>query len=294
MPIILKGTVAKTDGTVPAMLQRLRQFVADNQTGLVTVLYRLWDGQQQAVTYKELREAILAGAFRPEDMEAWRQDYSAFISDTLGPKWEEAMRAAARQIKDAHPEYDFDPAAENVRTWTAQHSAELVTSVTEQQRSAINTLVRRAATAQDMTVDELARAIRPTVGLTRPQAAANFNYYTNLRKNGIKAQAAQEKAAVYAGRQHRYRAQNIARTELAMAYNNGEYLGIKQAQEQGVMGGCQKKWMTAHDGRVCENCADMDGMEIAMDAYFPIFGGLLTPTAHPSCRCCLVYEETGP
>lgn len=295
MPIIFINSVAKADispeETAFKSLQRLRRYINDAQPDIVEWVMRFWGDQKKAATYKELREAILSGAITPEMVKRWQQDYSAFVTDTLLPQWTDAMSDAAQQIAAVHPEYEFNPGAENVKAWTAQHSAKLVTNLSTQQTSAINSLIQRAAGMQDMTVDELARAIRPVIGLTKPQATSNFNYYTTLRQNKVPPKEALSKSYTYAARQQRYRAMNIARTELATAYNNGEYLGIKQAQEQNLMGEVKKKWLTADDGRVCAVCQSIDEMEIAMDALFPIFGGLLTPTAHPSCRCCLIYEE---
>lgn len=295
MPILFIDKVTKANASpekeVYNALQRLRQYIQDAQPALVSLVMRMWQKQQKAVTYKQLREAILTGAVTPGMVQQWQQDYSEFVSGTLFPQWTDAMEGATEQIKTVHPEYDFNPSAENVKAWAAQHSGELITNLSANQTAAINSLVQRSVSMQDMTVDELARAIRPVVGLTKPQAIANFNYYTSLRTNGVCAKVAQQKASLYADRQHRYRAMTIARTELATAYNNGEYLGIKQAQEQGLMGQVKKKWLTAGDGRVCQACDSISDMSIDMDALFPIFGGLLTPTAHPSCRCCLVYEE---
>lgn len=280
------------DDAVKDGIQRLRRYIADEQPGLVEWVYRFWGKQQRAVTYQQLREAIMTGALSPETLQQWQKNYASIITNKLAPQWEDAMNTAAQQIKTAYPEYNFDPGAENVKTWTAQHSAELVTNLSGQQASAINSLIHRATGIQNMTPDELARVIRPVIGLTKPQATANVNYYRSLRENKISQKEAQKKASTYADRQHRYRAQNIARTELAKAYNTGEYLGMKQAQDQNLIGEVKKKWLTADDSRVCAACASIDEMEMPMDALFPLFGGILTPPAHPSCRCCLVYEET--
>ena len=46
----------------------------------------------------------------------------------------------------------------------------------------------------------------------------------------------------------------IARTELAAAYNIGEYQADRQAMEADYMGGVVKVWLDADDDRVCKRC----------------------------------------
>lgn len=85
---------------------------------------------------------------------------------------------------------------------------------------------------------------------------------------------------------------NIARTELATAYNAGEHYSIKQAQQEGLLGKMKKAASTAGDGRVCGECQNVDGEEIWIDEEFP--NGYLFPAFHPSCRCGVKYIEVEP
>jgi hypothetical protein len=82
---------------------------------------------------------------------------------------------------------------------------------------------------------------------------------------------------------------NIARTELAMAYNEGAFGAIQNAQEQGYIGDTTKTWLTAADERVCKICAPLDGVTVNMNAFFP--GGMKMPPAHPQCRCAVAFTE---
>jgi SPP1 gp7 family putative phage head morphogenesis protein len=160
-------------------------------------------------------------------------------------------------------------------------------------------MVARASYYEGATADSLARLLRPVLGLTKPQTLANLNYYNAVKNSYLQEhprmkpenadKKAQDAAARYAAKQHRYRAQNIARTELANAYNAGGYGATKDAQAQGYIGDCKKIWLTADDERVCPECGVLDGDSVNMDALFKN-GGLLPP-AHPSCRCAVAYEE---
>ena len=155
---------------------------------------------------------------------------------------------------------------------------------------------------QDMTVDGLARAVRPMVGLTIQQANANLNFYNRMIESGVSEKKALEQSIKYSARQHRYRGYNIARTELAFAYNKGEHFGVEQAIQQGYMGHTKKTWCTAADERVCKICKELEGKTIEMDEEFNYKTKLSatnpgikrTPPAHPSCRCTILYVEVEP
>ena len=157
------------------------------------------------------------------------------------------------------------------------------------------------------TVDELARLIRPCIGLTEGQAKANARYYdsivANLKKEHPRMKPesirkkAQDAALKYAERQHRQRAMTIAQTESAFAYNRGADEGIRQAQSQGLLGTMLKRWSTSGDDQVCSICQGLEGVELEMDKGFnfkgkTLFAGQdLMPPAHPRCACAVEYIE---
>ena len=295
--------IKKAAGPASVALKKLRTFLDASEPELVFFLVNTWNAQGKAITYKELREALLAGDISPELMDQWYQDYSKFVTEHLQPAWINAMEEATADMAKKYPEWNFDPYADGVRSWTEKKAAEFVTNSTTAQIQGLRAVVMRAAVLEDLNVDQLSRAIRPMVGLTQQQSIANLNYYHNLIKNGTSEKKAIDLAARYAARQHRYRAYNIARTELAFAYNQGSYEGTKQAQEAGYMGETIKVWATADDERVCEICGGLEGKEVAMDDDFNFATKLATPAnptirrvppAHPSCRCAVIFKEIAP
>lgn len=286
-----------------AVLRKLRSFLDTSEPRLVYFLVNTWNAQGRAITYKELREAILAGDLSADYIEMWQQDYVRFVTYHLLPAWEEAMQAATDELAAKYPDWNFDPMADGVKSWTQTKSAEFVTNVTQAQIDGLRAVVQRAAVLEAKNVDTLARLIRPMVGLTIQQTEANMNYYESLIAHGVKEKKAQDLSLRYAARQHRYRGYNIARTELAFAYNQGIYEGVKQAQAAGYMGETVKVWCTAEDERVCKICGGLEGKVVAMDEDFDIQTRLSvaqTPTirrvppAHPSCRCGVLFKEIKP
>lgn len=294
--------VEKADREEEAVLRKLRQFLDRHEPELVYFLVNLWNAQGRAITYKELREAILTGEISADYLEEWQQDYSLFVTEHLRPAWIMAIDAAVDDLKKRFPEWRFEPMSDGIRDWAERRGAEFVTNSTQAQIDALRAVVQRAAVLEDMGVDQLARAIRPIVGLTYQQGIANANYYQNLITNGTSAKRALDLSIRYAARQHRYRGYNIARTELAFAYNKGAYEGTKQAQEAGYLGEMVKVWSTADDERVCPICGGLEGKRVAMDEEFDFYTKLQTtnpgirrtPPAHPSCRCAVLYKEISP
>ena len=293
------ATVAATQSGI--VLQQLRSYLDDAEPNLVYLLVNTWRHQGKAITYKELREAILRGDLDPNLLDDWRQDYSRFVVEKLQPAWREAMDAANKAKREKYPGWFFDPFADGVREWTETRAAEFVTSITETQMQGLRAVVQRAAVLEDMSVDELARAIRPMVGLYQGQTIANLNYYNTLIQSGTNPKRALDLSIRYGARQHRYRGYLIARTELAFAYNKGAHEGTKQAQEKGYMGETVKVWCTADDERVCSVCGGLEGKIVTMDEDFQYQTKLQannpgirrTPPAHPSCRCAVMYKEIG-
>lgn len=281
-------------------LDKLRSFLDANEPEMVYFLTNTWNAQGKAITYKELREALINGDIDQSLLYQWNEDYAKFVTEHLQPAWENAINTAAAEISAKYPEWNFDPMAEGVKKWTESRAAEFVTNSTATQIAGLRAVVRRAAVLEISSVDQLSRAIRPMVGLYEQQAVANLNYYTNLINSGVSEKRALDLSIRYSARQHRYRAYNIARTELAFAYNQGSYEGTKQAQAAGYMGEVVKIWCTADDERVCEECGGLDGKTIAIDEDFNFNTKLTAPTikrvppAHPSCRCTVMYEEISP
>lgn len=176
----------------------------------------------------------------------------------------------------------------------------LIREVSEAQYQAINVLVRQAALSETMSIPELAKAIRPTIGLTQRQSQAAFHVYEQAKENGYTEEQARKQQARYAEKLHRQRAETIAITETAYAYNWGQQAYMKQCMEDGLVGYCQAKWVTALDERVCAECGHMDGVVTEIDDPFEAtyvdrkgntrtVNGPVVPPMHPRCRCVVNY-----
>ena len=294
----------KSSDETEEILRRLDDFLNVESPQLAEWLCSVFQDQQAAVTYKELREAVLNGY--EEQILQWQDDYARLINEYFAPIYLTAMKAGAKAGEEklgGKLLYDSD---NDVQNWIRERTAGLITNIGEETRAAVKMILWKGQ-QENWTAAQIARHIRPCIGLTQSDAAANARYqqsvYDSLRKahprmtEASAAKKAQEAALKYAARQHRTRADMIANTELAFAYNRGENMSIRNAMRDGLMGPCVKIWRTAGSERVCPRCGALNGKEIGFDESFDIKGKELfpgmheTPPAHPRCRCVVQYKE---
>lgn len=293
------------------LLERLEQFLRDNELPIM-MLSSFWEGQRNAITYQALRTMVETGFLDGATLNQWQQDYVRLVTEEMPRTWGNAiMTGAASQpvMENIAADFVFDPTKPAALDWVQRRAAQLVTNCTEEQKNAIAVLLEDQVRNRH-SVDELAKLIRPCIGLTKGQTAAVQRYYDNLLKELTEQhprtspeklqERARKKAEKYAERLHRQRAQTIAQTEMAYAYNFGAHEAARQAQEQGLLGKCVKKWNTSGDDRVCQKCKDLDGKEVGMEerffqanlAAYPDAG--LFPPLHPRCACAVKYVEVEP
>ena len=299
-----------------AALSRLASFLDRESPKLVRWLVRFWEDEQNAITYQELREALLRGEMSVNELQAWQQDYAVFFNTYLRDILLDSALSGGQDLLPAIASgVDvYAPMLAGIENWITAHGAEWVTQMSTEGKDAIATLIQYAANG-NTDVDELSRLIRPLIGLTEPQAEANLHYFERvaehlkqslLDKNPNMSEAAAERQARkraresalrYAARQHRERAHTIAQTELAFAYNKGALAAVKQAVDAGLLPRMKGKWSTSADERVCEICGGLEGVEINLGEEFDFKGRSLyagqkeTPPAHPRCRCAVAYIE---
>ena len=178
--------VEKSNDKKTKLLNKLRSFLNEEEPEIVKFLLRFWNNQYNSITYKELREAYLNGYITKNQLQKWQEDYSRLVTEKLAPKWEKAMEKAAA---DMYMEYSYslyDPSVWGAKEYIVSHGAELVTQLVREQKDALNAMLRQGTYYDAETVDEIARMIRPCIGLTVPQSIANMNYYNAVKKTFIK------------------------------------------------------------------------------------------------------------
>lgn len=287
------------------VLEALDNYLESNLDEPMKWLVRFWKDQAAVMLYKDLREIVIGEADPQSLFAQWFSDYSVFLSSKMTASWESAYFAAWNSISEFVALEEKISSEIYVRDWIINRTGNLVTNVCSDQVNAVRYLIAEAQSL-GMSSDETARYIRPTIGLTERQAAANLRHYNSV-KTHLKAdhprmkeesieRKARTAAAKYAERQQRYRAETIARTEIAQAYNAGADAFIREAMRHDLMPEMKKEWSTALDGRVCKECQALEGVQISMDDSFETQSGrrnvtVLLPPLHPRCKCAVKYVE---
>lgn len=185
----------------------------------------------------------------------------------------------------------FDLLDRHVIQYAEQRAAVLVVEITEEMREAIRTEVVRAMSGQ-YTAKQLKAKLSRIIPLHSRYANAVTGFEDRTLKRYLREGMSLNRAMTqtqrlttrYARKLTVARAQNIARTEIMFASNEGQYIGHKLAQGAGILPvDAEKEWVTAEDEDVCPTCGPLHGTRVALDAPFPT--GRIVPPAHPSCRC---------
>jgi len=293
------GEVKKEQNSYPEAIKELRETLEEEQPELEQYLLELWDNQQRKITAQQYIEMVKKGGVTKEIEKQLLQSTSIFVLGKMLDKRQSAMEKGAKEVKK--PLFLFDIKYHETKKWIEKSCAEQIVQLTKMQKDAIKLVIDRAETL-GITTEGTADLLKPLIGLHKGQVTANVNYYNSIKQNllenhtKMKEQAAEkkalEKAKQYAKNQKEYRAMTIARTELAGAYNAGEFYSIKQAQKDGLMGKVKKYAISAGDGRVCKGCREVEGQEANQYDYFKTqWGEFLFPPFHTSCRCAVEYEE---
>ena len=167
-------------------LSTLNSFIDHASPQLATFLTRQWNQQQNAITYKELREAIFAGQLDMHYLTQWQQDYSDFVATHYAPLAEKAIKNAAANLATAYGGALIDPLSTTVDSFIKTQGGKLIKEISTAQFNAINTLVRQASLSETMTVDQLARATSGADGqkLLRQHDSAGLQPSRSPQKRG--------------------------------------------------------------------------------------------------------------
>lgn len=290
-------------------LEAMDKYLEGNVDEPMKWLVRFWKDQAAVLTYSELLNIVTEKESPKNVFNDWYKDYSKLLASKMTPLWKEAMMAAASNNPlAADLGVGFNTADYYVREWMTTRSGMMVTACLDEQKEAIRYIISEAK-SNLWTPAETARYIRPVIGLTRPQAEANQRYYEAVKaktreehprmSNEAVEKKARQAAGRYAAKQQRTRAETIARTEIATAYNEGNDQYVRQAMSMGLLPTMRKVWATAKDGHVCGACEDLEGVSLGMDEEFKTTVGKriqrevssLLPPLHPRCKCVVMYEE---
>lgn len=241
-------------------------------------------------SYDELATLIASGDI---ELINWQQRYAHVVNEKFNPLWLAAIQAGS--FASTRGRITIDDSDVRVKEFLRTRGAEFVTQLSDESKRAVANVILFGQSENLKPVD-IAKLIRPLIGLNAPQAQANLNYRARVLSKLIDAglspaQAAiraDKSAAAYAVKQHRYRAETIVHTELARAYNQGAFDGVKAAVDAKLMPHCEMIWSTAGTNRVCSRCLELKDVVVGRTDEV----GVQIPPLHPRCRCVIIYRES--
>jgi len=203
-------------------------------------------------------------------------------------------QAGAAMLIHLPPEYrkfTFNNNTNRAINWVKDRGAKLVVQVSDETKSAIRTEIDKAL-KEGLGADKTAKNIINLIGLTGRQAGAVTNYRKSLEEIGASDKKIERETKKYSKRLLEYRAENIARTELMTAANQGHLEMLQQGVEQNIIpANVYKVWIVTPDDRLCQYCKPVDGQKQSLDGQFITeLGNMDRPPAHPSCRCVMGVE----
>lgn len=200
--------------------------------------------------------------------------------------------------------YRFDVKDPRAIAWAQTRGGALIRDLSDEARQQARSVIAQAV-ENGWTTGETATELRRTIGLHDRWANAVSNAwpreYERLLGLGLSEAEAERRATAFTDRYRqrliRARAENIARTEIITASNQGRWLSWAQGVEGNYISRtATKKWITGplvvDKGRkqVCAICQGLRDEEVPWDK--PFSNGQMMPPAHPSCRCTAVLVPT--
>lgn len=280
---------------------------------LIPLLLAIW-WRSLRLNSEEERRATEQALFFPESaFIRATQAIETFIRDRFVPGLLDAAQRGSDSARDAAhralPAVPFSQVRAQISTWLQARGLSLAHDLTERQRQNLAILLDSLVVQRGMHPRSAVRIVERAIGLTERQQASLVRHVAALQAGGLTGRPLEQAAARYLQQQLQQRAETIVRTETVNAFVGGQDSYTREAMREAGIPTYRvlKRWLTAKDERVCNGtCEAMEGVTVPLDQPFqvplpkrkkdvgaPRFMLLMTPGAHPRCRCILVYLVVG-
>ena len=267
-----------------------RRYVHTRKKRIARAFGVLSGDMRKLVTQDSARAIIRRGKLPAQIRDGWAKLTSGFVTDSVMPEYYHTIDLASEIIVKKMLRVKGGPSAvESAGIWANERGGTLLVDLTAAQMANAQAVIHAQVIWGVTSPHQLAQMMKPMVGLTGRDAKAVGRFYQGLIAEGISPQNAVSRLDRYAKFLHGNRADRIARTELADAYNFGQMNSIRGALDEGLLEGTvEKRWM-AGGANPCEICLENEAAGyIKLDASFP--SGDDHPTAHPDCECAIGYK----
>jgi SPP1 gp7 family putative phage head morphogenesis protein len=281
----------------------LRRFLDSQEPDVILSMSGIWMAQADLISEFILKRMLSTGKPDPYLIDSFNRMNRAAVRDGIMARVARGMTEASTDIemrtklmfkkegtilppprKSKYFEY-FTGTQAAIQKYVDKRGAALVTNLNADGLAVLRAMLD-IALEHMLSPYQLSRIVKPCIGLTDRDAGAVSKLLASLLDQGMSYDEALAKAKEYADELRDARAMNIARTELAEAFNQGQLDALQDAMHE-LGAQAAKDWETAQDERTCEECAGLDGETVGINESFS--NGAVCPPAHPSCRCSLGY-----
>lgn len=171
-----------------------------------------------------------------------------------------------------------------------QRTLDLLTEMAAEQRRVL-VMVDREARLLGLSPSRRLDLLRAVGGLNRRQAETLLRRHRAMLEAGQPHRVLRRNLVAEGERARAYRASMIARTEAAVANNQGREAAWRVGRDLGLLPpSVRRVWRTTLDERTCPTCSALDGVSIPFDSTWDAAGKAVTSPGevHPHCRC---FEE---
>ena len=261
------------DGARPEMIAAFLKAVAKTQNAFV--LKRV----ERALESGDTKQAI--DTIPWDTFAAELNVVTAIFHDIYNKSGTNAVKYLPKKIETT---VSFNTTNPKSLEFIGKYTGDMITQITEETKLGVRAVIDRSF-RQGAPPRESAKYIKNLVGLTEKQSIAVDNLRTSLLEQEVHPKIIDKNVNQYADRLLNYRADMISRTETLRAANEGTMGLWDQLVEQGVIDSqtAQKKFIVTPDDKLCDFCADYDGVTVGLDEEFDDGD----PPLHPNCRCCV-------
>ena len=189
------------------------------------------------------------------------------------PVWIDAMKAGTKAVEQEFSiELDLETA--EIRNRLNSRMRSFIKADSRNLERSIESILQKCR-KRGFNSTQTAYAIRPVIGLYPRQAASNWRFQRTFvkylsnpiarrrkspaLKNTISEELRElqeklEGALDYSLEQIQHYARMLVKNSLTEMYNTGKHEIIRQSMEHGLVGVCEKIWVTASDQKVCRDC----------------------------------------
>lgn len=264
----------------------LKRYLRKAEPGLRSWTTTTWTQFAKEITTTEINTIALTGDLPAETAARLEAQYTTYINENVAPRWKQAM-AAGSKLAPANVRELLT--ADVINEWAERRGETLFKGLIDVQQRAVSALVRAATTTNPLDQKTLASLIAPILGLKQQDVNALLEAQKLLAAKGLNLDTQRHRLGQMANRRQAIRAERIARTELASAFNGGTQVTMERAEASGAFEGKLVRVWRAQRGNSCAVCGKLNGKETNMKD--PFDGKYNIPPAHPSCRCVVLYEE---